>query len=361
MKDAFVADLIPDKTITSFFLVVEKEIRATQNGKPYLRLELGDRTGNVEARMWDHFDESAGTISRNDFVKVQARVESYRNRTQLSLERLRKAEAAEVDPADFYAYTEANIDELWARLREIAGSVENPWLRQLLGAILDDPEIAPLMLRAPAAKSMHHAFLGGLLEHVVSLCELANVVAARYPETNRDLLLTGTVLHDIGKVYELSYERALGYTNEGQLIGHIVMAVEIVDRKTSGIPDFPRELAILVKHLILSHHGQYDFGSPKLPMFREAVMLHYLDDLDSKMGAMRALYASDRGDAEWTERSGALERKLLRVEKYLPQASAAGKPEQLELNAPVVNAAASSQDGQPDGKDAKKTAAKRGF
>ena len=158
-------------------------------------------------------------------------------------------------------------------------------------------EISPLFRRAPAAKTMHHAYLGGLLEHVVSLCELCSVVAARYPETNRDLLLTGAVLHDIGKVYELSYDRSLGYTTEGQLVGHIVMAVEMIGRKAAAIPDFLTDLATLVKHMILSHHGHYEFGSPKLPMFREAVMLHYLDDLDSKMGAMRVMLASDRGEA----------------------------------------------------------------
>lgn len=338
MKPAYVGDLVADQSITSFFLVVEKEIRATREGKPYLRLELGDRTGTVEARMWNHFEESAETIARDDFVKVQARVELYRNHKQLALDRLRKAEADEVDASDFYAQTGANVEELWARLREIASGIADPWLRLLLESVLDDSEIAPLMKRAPAAKTMHHAFLGGLLEHVVSLCDLADVVTARYPETNRDLLMTGAVLHDIGKVYELSYDRSLGYTIEGQLLGHIVMAVEIIGRKVKEIPGFPEELAVLVKHLILSHHGQYDFGSPKLPMFREAVMLHYLDDLDSKMGAMRAMFASDTGDPEWTERGGALERRLLRVEKYLAKEAAgtlAGEGQIIEASVQV--------------------------
>jgi 3'-5' exoribonuclease len=334
MKPAYVADLAADQTVTTFFLVTEKEVRSTQNGKLYLRLELGDRTGTVEARMWDHFEDSAATIARDDFVKIQGRVEIYRNKKQLMLDRLRKADETEVDAEDFYAHTAENVDQLWARLRELAESVQNPWLQQLLLAILDDEQIAPRMRRAPAAKTMHHAFLGGLLEHVISLCELCDVVAARYPETNRDLLMTGGILHDIGKVYELSYERSLGYTTEGQLLGHIVIAVELIGRKVSAMPGFPEELAVLVKHMILSHHGQYDFGSPKLPMFREAVMLHYLDDLDSKMGAMRALYASDKGDPDWTERGGALERRLLRVDKYLGSDGvvAPAVPEQLKLD-----------------------------
>jgi 3'-5' exoribonuclease len=281
--------------------------------------------------MWDRFEESAAGIVRDDFVKVQARVETYRNKLQLMLDRLRRAEPSEVDLEDFYTHTEANVDELWGRLREHAAGVHNPWLRQLLDSVLDDPEISPRLRLAPAAKTMHHAYLGGLLEHVVSLCELASVVAARYPEANRDLLITGAVLHDIGKVYELSYDRSLGYTTEGQLVGHIVMAVEIVGRKAGAIPGFPNELATLVKHMILSHHGQYDFGSPKLPMFREAVMLHYLDDLDSKMGAMRVMLASDKGDPDWTERGAALERRLLRVDHYLPAEPTAADPEQLRL------------------------------
>ncbi|HLW98385.1 MAG TPA: HD domain-containing protein [Candidatus Acidoferrales bacterium] len=334
MKPAYVADLVPDQTITSFFLVVEKEIRSTREGKSYLRLELGDRTGTVESRMWDRFEESTAGIVRDDFVKVQARVETYRNKLQLMLDRVRKAESAEVDLEDFYSHTEANVDELWGRLREHAAGVNNPWLRQLLDSVLDDPEISPRLRLAPAAKSMHHAYLGGLIEHVVSLCELASVVAARYPEANRDLLITGAVLHDIGKVYELSYDRSLGYTTEGQLVGHIVMAVEIVGRKAGAIQGFPDELATLVKHMILSHHGQYDFGSPKLPMFREAVMLHYLDDLDSKMGAMRVMLSSDKGDPDWTERGAALERRLLRVDHYLPAEPIAADPEQLRLDPP---------------------------
>ena len=317
MKPVYVSDLLPDQSITTFFVVHEKEIRAAREGKKYLRIELGDRTGTIEARMWSGFEDSAPTISRDDFVKVQGRVEMYRNRAQLILEKLRRAEDSEVDFADFFAHTTANVDELWTRLRAHVAQVTNPSLRALLDSVLDDTEIAARYKRAPAAKTMHHAYLGGLLEHVVSLCDLACKVADHYPEANRDFLITGAVLHDVAKIYEMSYDRGIGYTTEGQLLGHIVMAVEMVGRKTDAIPGFPVELANLVKHLILSHHGKYEFGSPKLPMFREAVMLHYLDDLDSKMAAVRSVLASDAGEQEWTDRSGALERRILRVERYM--------------------------------------------
>jgi 3'-5' exoribonuclease len=332
MKPAYVADLAPDQNITSFFLVFEKEVRSTREGKAYLRLELGDRTGTVEARMWDRFEDSSAAISRDDFVKVQGRVDVFRNRPQLILEKLRKAEASEVEPADFYATTKANVDELWARLREHVAGTRDANVRLLLEAVLDDPEIGPRYRRAPAAKTMHHAYLGGLLEHVVSLCDLSVAVADHYPEVNRDFLMAGVVLHDVGKVYELSYDRSLGYTTEGQLVGHIVMAVEIIGKKAGAIPGFPEELATLLKHMVLSHHGHYEFGSPKLPMFREAVLLHYLDDLDSKMGAMTAMLASDRGEPGWTERGAALERRLLRVDDYLPSAKSEEAPEQLKLD-----------------------------
>jgi 3'-5' exoribonuclease len=338
MKPAYVADLTPDQNITSYYLVFEKEVRSTREGKAYLRLELGDRTGTVEARMWDRFEESSAAISRDDFVKVQARVDVYRNRPQLILEKLRKADASEVEPADFYATTKADVNELWARLREHVAGIRDANIRQFVEAVLDDPEIGPRFRRAPAAKTMHHAYIGGLLEHVVSLCDLSAAVSIHYPEANRDFLLAGAVLHDVGKVYELSYERALGYTTEGQLVGHIVIAVEIIAKKAGEISGFPQELATLLKHMVLSHHGHYEFGSPKLPMFREAVMLHFLDDLDSKMGAMSAMLASDRGEPGWTERGAALERRLLRVDDYLPSAKQETAPEQLKLDSSLSSA-----------------------
>jgi len=332
MKPAYVADLVADRSITSFFLVCGKELRTTREGKPFLRLELGDRTGTVEARMWDNFETAAGQIASDDFVKVQARVESYRNRMQLTLDRLRRAEPGEIDPADYFPHTCEDVEKLYAQLREHAAALHNPWLKQLVAGVVDDPELAPLLKRAPAAKTMHHAFLGGLLEHVVSLCGLCRAVAGRYPELDADLLLTGAMLHDIGKTRELQYDRAFHYTTEGHLLGHIVIALEIVNKKMDAIEGFPADLKALVLHMIVSHHGQYEFGSPKLPMFREALALHYLDDLDSKMAAMRAAYASGEGEDGWTARSLALDRRLLRTESYQAEKPAqAPQPEQLTL------------------------------
>jgi 3'-5' exoribonuclease len=322
MKTPFVTDLGSEQSITTFFLVHEKEIRNTREGKAYLRLELGDRSGTIEARMWDQFDAVVKDINRDDFVKVQARVEIYRNKPQLSLQNLRLAKPEEIDLADFLPHTKEDVGKLYAQLLEYAGSITNPWLRKLTTGILSDPKIATRFKRAPAAKVMHHAYLGGLLEHVISLCGLAKQIAAHYPELDVDLLLTAAILHDVGKLDELCYERAVNYTVEGQLLGHIMMEFESVSKAMDAIEGFPANLKTVVQHMLISHHGQYEFGSPKLPMIREALAFHYLDDLDSKLAAARAALAVDSGEPEWSAYSGALGRKFLRLEAFLKSASA---------------------------------------
>ncbi len=317
MKTPFVTDLNSEQSITSFFLVHEKEIRNTREGKAYLRLELGDRTGTIEARMWDQFDVAAKEISRDDLIKVQARVEIYRNRPQLSLQQVRLAKPEEVDLADFLPQTKADVGKLYSQLLEYAESIGNPWLKKLVAGIISDPGIAAKFKRAPAAKVMHHAYLGGLLEHVIGLCGLAKQIAAHYPELDVDLLLTAAILHDVGKLDELCYERAIGYTVEGQLLGHIVMELETVSKAMDATEGFPANLKTVVQHLLISHHGQYEFGSPKLPMIREALAFHYMDDLDSKLAAARAALALDSGEPEWSAYSGALGRKFLRLDQFL--------------------------------------------
>ena len=325
MKSPFVTDLNSEQSITTFFLVHEKEIRNTREGKPYLRLELGDRSGTIEARMWDQFDVAAKDIGRDDFVKVNARVEIYRNKPQLSLQQLRLAKPEEVDLADFLPHTKEDVGKLYAQLLEYAGSIANPWLKELTTSIISDPTIAAKYKRAPAAKVMHHAYLGGLLEHVIGLCGLARQIAVHYPELDVDLLLTAAILHDVGKLDELCYERAVGYTIEGQLLGHIMMEFETVSKAMDAIEGFPPNLKIVVQHLLISHHGQYEFGSPKLPMIREAMAFHYMDDLDSKLAAVRAALAVDSGDPEWSAYSGALGRKFLRLDAFLNPKDAAAK------------------------------------
>jgi 3'-5' exoribonuclease len=317
MKTPFVADLNSEQTITTFFLVHARELRNTREGKPYLRLELGDRSGTVEARMWDQFENAAKDVARDDIVKVQARVEIYRNRPQLAILQVRRARPEEVDIADYLPHTKEDIGKLWSQVSDYCNAISDPWLKRLVSSVLSDPHTADCYKRAPAAKTMHHAYIGGLLEHVVSLCGLAKQAAGHYPELNLDLLLTAAILHDVGKLDELCYDRSIGYTIEGQLLGHIVMELETVTRAMDAIENFPPKLKTVVQHLLISHHGQYEFGSPKLPMIREALVFHYLDDLDSKLASVRSALAGDSGEVEWSSYSSALGRKFLRLDEFL--------------------------------------------
>jgi 3'-5' exoribonuclease len=316
MKSTFVEQLQPEQTVTSFFLVVAKETRTGKSsGKPYLELELCDRTGAISARVFENVERAAESFRADEVVKIKGRVQIYNGRKQLVVDQIRPAKDEEFELADFLPHTQRDIEELYARLQTMVAEVANPWLRRLLQSVVNDEEIAPRLKRAPAGKYMHHAFIGGLLEHVVSLCELCRRVAPHYPEIDGDLLFTGAVLHDLGKVYELRYERAFEYSTEGMLLGHIVIELEFVSRKMDAIEGFPPNLKTIVKHLIASHHGQHEFGSPVLPKCPEAVMLHYLDDLDSKMGAMRATLA-EPGEGEWSSKNPSLGRPLLRLDRF---------------------------------------------
>jgi 3'-5' exoribonuclease len=327
MKSAYVADLHADQPVNSLFLVREKEIRTSPNtGKSWLQLELADRTGSIEAKMWDNFSEIAATFERDDIVKVRARVKVYRGKNEMTVEQVLPVAEREYDLEDFLPHTKQNIEQLYASLREFVAAVKNPWLRRLLASVVDDPAIVPKLKRAPAAMSMHHAFIGGLLEHIVSVCGLVQASAAHYPDVNADLLYTGAILHDLGKIDELGYSRGFNYTTEGELLGHIVIALALLRKKMDAIEGFPPELRILVEHLIVSHHGTLEFGSPRAPMFREAILLHYLDDMDSKMAAVRASLESPEGEGEWTARNPAFRRALLRAEEFIRGDAAQAPP-----------------------------------
>ena len=338
MKPVTVAGLAEHESqvITSFFLVQSKEVRSTREGKPYLALRLADRTGTIEARLWDGLEELEA-FERDDVVKVEAAVESYRGNTQLKIRRVRRAQADEYELADYLPETEKDVEALYAELVETARGLGNPHLRGLLLAVLEDPELAPRLKQAPGAKTLHHAYRGGLVEHVVSLCRLCKLAAQNYPEVDLDLLLTGAILHDLGKVYELSYERSLDYTTVGNLVGHITIGLEVVGRKMDALEGFPSELRVLVQHLMLSHHGKLEFGSPVTPRFAEALLLHYLDDIDSKMEAIRSsLAAADTAgrEGEWTDWNRSLERYLLRRDKFQPDARGPAEPQTLFDTAP---------------------------
>jgi len=318
MKSPYVSELGSDQSIVSYFLVCGKEICSSAKGRKWLQLELGDKTGVIFGKMWDGYEGPAATLSADDVVKIQARSKTYNGKLELTVEKIRRAEPEEYDLEDLVPHTEKSIGELKKRLAGFVAGVRNPWIAKLLEAALDDPRVAGRFERAPAAKLMHHAYVGGLLEHVVSLCGLCRMMAEHYPELDGDILVAAAVLHDIGKLDEMSYERAVQYTPEGELLGHILIGYELVSRKMDLIDGFPAELRTLIQHLIASHHGQYEFGSPKLPMTREAVVFHYLDELDSRVGAMRRGLEAPPAEGEeiWTGRVAALGRRLLRTERY---------------------------------------------
>lgn len=320
MKDFYIGECArhENKIVTSSFVVVSKQIKPKKTGEPYLALVLGDRSGQLEAKMWDNVEEVLDAFDQDDFLKIKGLINKYKNRFQLTVHKLRKLGDSEIDFADYLPKTTKNVDELWQTLTSFISSLQNPHLKSLVQAFMADPEIAAAYRNAPAAKTLHHAYIGGLLDHVVSLFRSCDLMCQNYPQINRDLLLTGAFLHDIGKIHELTYNRSFSYTTKGQLLGHMIIELEMLQAKLALQPGFPDELKTMIEHLIISHHGQYDFGSPKLPMFPEALMLHYLDDLDSKMEAMRAHFEREASyDSPWTSYNASLGRPLLNTEKFL--------------------------------------------
>ena len=328
MKDIYIADLANFDEGTRFdgyFLVLAKQLRTTKTNKPYLNLILGDKTGQLEARVWEVTDPRiAKDFERGDIVKARGTASKFDDRLQMKVDQLRVALDTEVDRMDLLPSSTYDVGEMWRQLRGFVDSLVNPDLKRLLNTLLEDPAIAEAYREAPAAKQLHHAWLGGLLEHVISLCTLADRVVPHYPLIDRDLLLTGVILHDIGKVRELSWAVGFEYTIEGMLLGHIQIGAALAERTMDSLPDFPPKLKTLVLHLILSHHGKLEFGSPKLPMIPEALMLNFIDDLDAKMQAVASEFEKSaregKGPNELTNKVWALDnRQLLNTRRWLAE------------------------------------------
>jgi len=326
MKDLYIADLNAfdeGASCTGFFLVLVKQQRTTRANKPYLSLILGDKTGSIEAISWDLGDPRMDKdFERGDMVKIRGEFSRYNEKPQLKVTQLRKALSGEADMADMLPSTIYDVAEMWAKLQDYIESFTDPDLKRLLKALFDDPAVAGAFREAPAAKQLHHAWLGGLLEHVISLLSLADKVAAHYPILHRDLLLTGVILHDIGKVRELSWAVGFEYTLEGTLLGHIQIGSALAERTMDALPDFPAKIKTLVLHMILSHHGKLEFGSPKLPMIPEALALSFVDDFDAKMQAMTSEFEKSeregKGSDELTNKVWALDqRQLLNTKRWL--------------------------------------------
>ncbi len=317
MKSPYINELQPNQNVEGLFLVAHKEVRQKKTGEPFLSLTLADRSGDVDAKMWDNAADVISIFAQNDFVRVKGATQVFQNRLQFTIHKLRAVAESEVDLADFLPASSRDRVEMFGELRGYVASLTNPHLKGLLEGILSNPRIAEGFRNAPAAKSVHHAWIGGLIEHVLSLCTLARFAAAHY-KLDADLVLTGVILHDVGKIHELEYARSIRYGDQGQLLGHIPIGVQMVTDEIARMPDFPPRLRDLVLHMILSHHGQLEFGSPKVPVFPEALLLHLLDNMDSKMEAMRGLIEHDRLiDGNWTLYSSTLERTALKKDRYL--------------------------------------------
>jgi 3'-5' exoribonuclease len=283
----YINEMNENDTVDTFFLVKEKSSGLTKTGSGYLKLLLSDRSGEMEARIWTSVDALVHSFNKDDFVRTRGRVVSFQEHLQLNVTQIERVPDSSVLLADFFPVSERDVEEMFRSLTSARERVTNPHLNRLLTLFWEDQAIIERFKTAPASKWLHHNYLGGLLEHTLSVVDLVFKVASHYEGLNLDLLLTGAILHDLAKVDELSYARSFDYSDEGRLLGHIVLGIERLEEKIRLIPGFPKDLSTVLKHLLLSHHGQHIWGSPKKPMTIEAVMLHHLDDMDAKINGIR--------------------------------------------------------------------------
>jgi len=304
-------------TILGFYLVDKKQVLQTKAGNDYVKLYLMDKTGKIPAVMWDNFVDVIDTFGKDDIIKVQAQVQSHQNKPQLRLFRLRKAERDEYREDNFYPQSDYDVEELFNSLVTVGESIENEFMRRLLNMLFEDEELMSKFKRAPGGKALHHVNRGGLIEHVYSVVQVCEFMAEHYKRIDRNLLITSAIFHDIGKVDELTYERSFDYSDEGRLLGHIVQGVIILEGMVNKIPEFPEKLALALKHILVSHHGCFEYGSPKLPMILEALILHYIEDLDAKINSF-SMWLDDQVDIEnpnWTKYWSLYDRFLFRWDK----------------------------------------------
>jgi len=315
MEKIFVNQLKKGHAVESIFLVKEKSLTRTKTGNPYLSLHLADRTGELEGRIWENALDFDTLFAKNDFIKVRAEVDEFQGTLQLRILKLKKCEESEVLLDDFLPKTPFNIEKMFSEIKNIASKVRQPYLQKLLEAFFTDEDFVRKFKMAPAAKGVHHVYIGGLLEHTLSVVQLTLLIGPRYKGINQDLLIASGILHDIGKVAELTFGRAFDYTDSGRLLGHIILTVEMVDEKIRALQGFPETVALSLKHNLLSHHGEYAFGSPKLPMTLEALLLHHLDDLDAKVNGFLAWIEKEKGaPSRWTSYHKLFDRFIFKPE-----------------------------------------------
>lgn len=308
------------------YLVVGKTVSVAKNGVTYLSVKLADKSGEIDGKLWDNAEEVAKRFEREDFVRIKGVAANYQGQMQVKMKGLEKIDDAKVDLANFLETSPRDPDEMVRELSAVAAGITNGPLRQLMQSFLSDAAFMQSFRRTPAAKTLHHNYIGGLMEHVVELIRLCSDFARHFPGVDRDLLAVGAFLHDIGKVRELSVRKSIEYTTEGRLLGHISLGYELVTAKIGMIPGFPEETAMLVKHIMLSHHGEYEFGSPKRPKIQEAIIINYLDDLAAKINNFQTTLRKESVvPGEWTGYSKMHERYLYRQSAAPEPAPAARK------------------------------------
>lgn len=314
----FIQSLGDGDNVDEVYLVVEKQLRANRNGNLFLQLELRDRTGSISARLWNAGEPLFRSFDGGDFLLIKGKVQLFQGSLQIILNGFDRVPSQKISLADFLPHTDKDVSKLLERLKALLRKQSNSHLRALAECFLMDEELMQAVSRAPAGIRNHHAFIGGLLEHVVNMLEVADRIAPLYPEVDRDLLSMGVFLHDIGKVRELVYDRAFGYSDEGQLLGHMNIAVEMLQIKAAQAAElteepFPTELLLRLKHVILSHHGTHEFGSSVLPMTPEAIAIHYIDNLDAKLHTFtRDIREDGNPDGAWTPFNQSLQRRLFK-------------------------------------------------
>ncbi len=316
MPRRYVNEFVHQDAVDQIFVAHNKQLRPNKNGILYLQVELSDRGGTISARLWNADEDVYRAFEDGDYVRVEGVAQMFQGAMQVIASHVSRALSSEIDPVDFLPLVHVDIDRLTVRLRELLRGLTNPHLRAIAECYLIDEEFMQKFTRAPAGVKNHHAYLGGLMEHVVNLMEVATRVTPLYPAIDAELLLMGAFLHDLGKIDELSYARGFAYTDEGQLIGHLVMAVGMLEKKVAQAEELtgeaiPTATALRLKHMIVSHHGEYQFGSPKLPMTLEAVALHLLDNLDAKIHSYQQQMKDDPNvESVWTMFNPQIGRKL---------------------------------------------------
>ncbi len=299
-KTKFVTEIQAGDRIDDLFVLAAKNMAHKRDGGPFLNITLADKNGQIKGVVWDKVQQIAGGVDAGDFVRAEGTAGEYRGALQLVIRQLSRVDPAQVRPEDYLPATSRDVERMFDRLTTLTATIVDGHLRALMDGFWNDPDLVRRFKRAPAAKMMHHAYIGGLLEHTLSMALLADKIAGHYTGVDRDMLLVGSILHDIGKLRELACDHSIDYTDEGRLLSHIVIGLEIVQEKISRIEGFPAERAALIKHMIVSHHGAREFGSPEPPKTLEAVLLNYIDEIDSRMNGIREFMAGEDPNASWT-------------------------------------------------------------